>query len=81
MKAIKVCIGSACHIKGSYEVIEIFQELIKEYKLEKQIELCGSFCLGECKNTVSVKRWDEKVLSVSKENAREMFEKEFIAYL
>lgn len=78
---IKVCIGSSCHIKGSYDVINEFKNLISEYKLEDKVELCGSFCLGKCQNLVSVKRWDEKVLSVSKENAREVFEKDFMPYL
>ncbi|HSQ88474.1 (2Fe-2S) ferredoxin domain-containing protein [Romboutsia sp.] len=81
MKTIKVCIGSACHIKGSYEVIEIFKELIEEYKLQTKVELCGSFCLGKCRDAVSVMRWDEKIFSISKENAREMFKNEFISYL
>jgi NADH:ubiquinone oxidoreductase subunit E len=81
MKVIKICIGSACHIKGSYEVIEIFEELIREYKLQDKIELCASFCLGKCSNAVSVMRWDEKILYISKENAKQMFEDEFIPYL
>ena len=81
MKSIRVCIGSACHIKGSYEVIEIFKELIRYHKLENDIELLGSFCLGECRHDVSVMRWDNKILSISKANAKEVFEKEFIPYI
>ncbi|MGL4911198.1 MAG: (2Fe-2S) ferredoxin domain-containing protein [Romboutsia sp.] len=81
MKSIKVCIGSACHIKGSYEVIEIFKELIKYHNLENDIELLGSFCLGECRQSVSVMRWDNKILSVSKDTAKYLFEKEFIPYI
>ena len=76
MKSIKVCIGSACHIKGSYDVIEILKEEIENYNLQNEIELCASFCLGNCKEAVSVMRWDNKVLSVSKDNAKEVFHKE-----
>lgn len=81
MKIIKICIGSACYIKESDNVIEIFKYLINEYKLNDQLELSASFCLGECTNAVSVKRWDGKLLSVSKENGREIFEREIIPYL
>ncbi|WP_195938343.1 (2Fe-2S) ferredoxin domain-containing protein [Romboutsia sp. 1001713B170131_170501_G6] len=77
MKSIKICIGSACHLKGSYEVIEIFKKLIKEKNLEQEIELCASFCLGNCKEAVSVMRWDGVVFSVDKENAKYIFEREF----
>ena len=26
MKTVKVCIGSACHLKGSYEIINILKK-------------------------------------------------------
>ena len=77
MKSIKICIGSACHLKGSYEVIEAFKKLIKENNLEQEIELCASFCIGNCKEAVSVMRWDGVVFSVDKENAKYIFEREF----
>lgn len=54
MKLIKVCIGSSCHIRGSYAVVQAFKRLIKEKKLEDQFELEGSFCMGRCQNGVSV---------------------------
>lgn len=75
MRTINVCIGSACHLKGSYDVIQIFQQKIKENKLEDQIELKAAFCLGECTNAVSVKLDDGKVLSVSPGEAANIFEK------
>ena len=31
---IKVCVGSSCHLKGSYEVIEAFKEVLKKYDVE-----------------------------------------------
>ncbi|MCH1960000.1 (2Fe-2S) ferredoxin domain-containing protein [Romboutsia hominis] len=77
MKSIKICIGSACHLKGSYEVIEALKKLIKENNLEQEIELCASFCIGNCKEAVSVMRWDGVVFSVDKENAKDIFEREF----
>jgi len=30
MLEIKICVGSSCHLKGSYNVINEFQHLIEE---------------------------------------------------
>lgn len=75
MKTINICIGSACHLKGSYTVIEKFKSKIAEYKLEQQVELKAAFCMGECTKAVSVKFGDGEVVAVSPENAGEMFDK------
>jgi len=81
MKIIKICIGSACHLKGSYEVIEIFKNLIQNYQLEDQIELNAAFCVGRCTEGVCVVRWDDMLLSVSKTNASQIFETEIMTCL
>lgn len=81
MKTLKVCIGSACHLKGSYDVIEIFQQLIKDNKIENKIELKAAFCLGKCTQAVSVQRWDGEIISVSKENAFDIFKNKIMALL
>lgn len=36
---IQVCIGSSCHVRGSYEVKTIFEELIRQNGLEGQVAL------------------------------------------
>lgn len=81
MKVLKVCIGSACHLKGSYDVIEEFKKLIKKNNLENQIELKAAFCLGHCTEAVSVERWDGEILSVSKENIEKIFNNEILPKL
>ncbi len=48
MVVVSVCVGSSCHMKGSYQVIKTFQELIKKNQLEDVIELKASFCMGRC---------------------------------
>lgn len=45
---LKVCVGSACHLKNSRVVIEEFKRLISENNLEDKITLMGSFCMGKC---------------------------------
>ncbi len=72
MKKLEVCIGSACHIKGSYNVINTFQQMLEEYQLGDRVELCAVFCLGHCTQAVSV-GFEGAVYSVSPENARKFF--------
>jgi len=71
---LKVCVGSACHIKGSYDVIKIITKIIEEEGLEKDVELKACFCLNNCTEGVSVViEGEESVYSFSKEDAEEKF--------
>lgn len=70
---INICVGSSCHLKGSYNIIHVFQELINQYHLEDQVELKASFCLGHCTDGVSTIINGEPVYHVSPENAVEIF--------
>ena len=71
---LSVCVGSACHIKGSYEVIKILERLIKKEKMEDKIVLKASFCLGNCtvSGSVSINETNE-VMSFSPINAEGKF--------
>ena len=75
---VTVCIGSSCHIKGSRQVVEQFQSLIKENHLEDKVELGGTFCLGNCQQGVCV-MIDDTFHSVSPETAGEFFANEILA--
>jgi hypothetical protein len=54
MTAIKVCVGSSCHLKGSYAVIEEMKRVLKKYDVEDLVDLQASFCLGHCAKGVTV---------------------------
>ena len=56
---ITVCIGSSCHIKGSRQVVEQLQYLIKQNGLGDRVELAGTFCMGKCQMGVCVTVDDE----------------------
>lgn len=71
---VTVCIGSACHIKGSRQVVETMQRLIADYNLEEKVELSGTFCMGQCQNGVNV-AIEERVFSVTPETVEDFFEK------
>lgn len=77
---IAVCIGSSCHLKGSREVVEKLQELIKLHKLEDQLSLIGRFCMGNCQSGVSVEI-DGRVFSMNPSNVEEIFIAEVLSVL
>lgn len=73
MITITVCIGSSCHLKGSYDVVSRLETLIKENDLENKVSLQASFCSGNCTNAVCVKINNGDVISVNKDNVDEFF--------
>lgn len=78
---LSVCVGSACHIKGSYNVINNFQQIIEEYNLADKVQLKAIFCLGHCTEGVSVKIDDSEVYSVSGSTSRKFFDTEVLKRL
>ncbi len=72
---IKVCIGSACHLKGSYEVISSIQSILEEEQVPKEIvDVAAVFCMGECTKAVSVQVNEEPVESLSPAGVKEFFD-------
>lgn len=51
MTELCVCIGTSCHLRGSYNVIQTFQQLIEDRALHEKIMLKSSFCMRECQGT------------------------------
>jgi NADH:ubiquinone oxidoreductase subunit E len=68
MICIRICVGSSCHIKGSYDVITKAKELLKKYNAEDFIELQACFCLGSCSKGVSVEVIKEPRIEKTGEN-------------
>lgn len=70
---ISVCIGSSCHLKGSYAVIKSLQELVDKHSLQDKVVIKAAFCLGHCAEGVSVMVEDRCIGSVSAENVDNFF--------
>jgi NADH:ubiquinone oxidoreductase subunit E len=81
VKELKVCIGSACHLKGSYEVIEALKALIQDHQLEDEVALKAAFCLGHCTHAVAIKRWDDHLLSASIDDVEAVFNEQIRPFL
>ena len=81
MKNISICVGSSCHLKASYKIIELAKAYIAEHNLEDKVNLGAAFCLGRCTDGVSVKIDDEIICGVSEGNFRQIFDEKVLADL
>jgi len=74
MMEISVCIGTACHLKGSYNVIAAFQQMIEESKLNDRVCVKAAFCMGKCESDgVCVKIGDGESKSVATASVKHYF--------
>lgn len=74
MLVIQVCVGSSCHLKGSQAIVELLEKAVEEYRLENDVVLTGSFCIGKCNRVgVTVQVGDAIHTGVTSENFREFF--------
>lgn len=78
---ISVCIGSSCHLRGSYDIIKGLEALIEQHGLQNQINLAAAFCLGNCTNGVTIKVNDRIVTGVSTENLPQVFKEHVLKAL
>ena len=79
MLFVQVCVGSSCHIKGSADIVELFEKAVQEYQIEDEVVLSGSFCIGKCNRVgVTVQVNDDVPVGVTRENFREFFKKNIL---
>ena len=77
---VTICIGSACHLKGSREIIKRLQKLVAERGISDKVDLNGAFCTGNCVKGVCM-TIDDTLYSVKPETVDEFFEKEIVGRL
>lgn len=70
---IYICVGSSCHLKGSYDVIRQFERLIAENGLAEHVTLKASFCMGHCTGGVALQIDGRYIDNVGADNAAEVF--------
>ncbi len=76
---ITICIGSACHLKGSKRVVNRLQELVAENGLSDKAEMNGAFCMKKCGEDGVRVMVDDKIFSVLPENVDEFFKDEILS--
>ena len=79
MVFVQVCVGSSCHLKGSQDIVELLEKAVEEYKIEDDVVLSGSFCIGKCNRIgVTVQVNDDVHVGITTENFREFFNKNIL---
>lgn len=78
MRVITVCVGSACHLKGSHDIINYFKDAIQDAGLENEVELKGTFCMDKCTDGANLLVDDEVFHAGSLEDAKAIFETEIL---
>lgn len=76
-----VCVGSACHQRGVYQLLSSLRALLAERGLEAQIELKGAFCLGICMKAIILKVNDQLIVNVNVDNLEQKFDDEIMPLL
>ena len=72
MTVVQVCVGTSCHLKGSYNIVTAFQQLIEAHRLHDAVDLRLAFCMKHCQEGVCV-AVDDRVYSVRPETAGAFF--------
>ena len=74
MVIVQVCVGSSCHLKGSQDIVELLEKAIEEHKIQDDVVLTGSFCIGQCNRVgVTVQVNDDVHVGITRDNFSEFF--------
>lgn len=78
---ILVCVGSACHKRGSYPLHQELRRLVEKHEIQDLVTVNVAFCLGHCGDGITMKIDDEFVTGVSADNIDVIFEKRVLGAL
>ena len=79
MLFVQICVGSSCYLKGSQDIVDLFEKAVEEYHLEDEVVLSGSFCIGKCNRFgVTVQVNDDVHVGITRENFSEFFKKHIL---
>ncbi len=73
MIELRVCIGSSCHLKGSYNVIQTFLQLIEVHRLHDRIDFKSTFCMKRCAHSGVGLVLNNEAYHIAPKTAREFF--------
>jgi NADH:ubiquinone oxidoreductase subunit E len=81
MLTVTVCIGSSCYVRGSEQMADTFEQLIRERNLSARVELTGAFCMDQCSMGASVRVGERVYRGVDPRQCRQFFEDEIMPAL
>lgn len=80
-ETLYVCMGSACHQSGVYQVLPVLQGLLETHGFERRIVLKGAFCLGPCMDGIVIKLGERLILQVNLHTIEHKFREEILPLL
>jgi NADH:ubiquinone oxidoreductase subunit E len=78
---ITICVGSSCSVRGSDELAAALEQLIAQHGKENEVELIGSFCMGECSRGVSICVGERQYREIMPEHAESFFSQAVLPHL
>lgn len=69
---IRVCVGTSCYLKGSYDVLQAFHRAIAASGRPEEFDLGATFCLENCPGGPSVEVNDRVLGQMTPEKAAEL---------
>ncbi len=78
MVNLDICIGSACYVKGSNQIVNIVNELLESQGWKDKVTVKGSFCMQSCQNKygLGIKINNTPIKGVTLSNAKEILKEE-----
>ena len=73
-----LCMGSACHQLGVYEVLPKLEALMSKYDINNKVELKGCFCLETCSSGIVMKFKNQRFINISPQNLEAKFINEIL---
>ncbi|OOC44899.1 [FeFe] hydrogenase, group A [Thermosipho sp. 1074] len=73
---VKVCLGTSCYSKGSYEILSELIKLANEEEWAKDLEIKGTFCLENCGKSPNVIVNDKIVSEANIEKIKEVLKED-----
>ena len=78
---VTICIGSACHLKGSREIIKEMQDLVAANGVKDKVDLNGAFCSGNCVKEGVCVTVDGTLFSLKPDECKDFFNTEILGRL
>ncbi len=79
---VEICLGTACHIKGSQVIVDYLKAEIEKRNLQDKVELCGKFCMNLCQEQDGVNiHIDGERFSVRAAEVESFFEQNILGRL
>ena len=70
---ICVCVGSSCHLKGSYDIINLMKAALEKYGLTDTVDLSSAFCRGKGTHGGAIKVDYEIITGLNRDNFDDIF--------